>query len=73
MASDRIQRQIDRLLDEAEQAITSEDWSTVASRARSVLAIDPENTEGLAYLAAAERAQGNSLPPLTQPLMGGPR
>ncbi len=73
MASERLKLQVDRLLDEADQAITSEDWSTVGSRARSVLAIDPENTEGLAYLAAAERAQGNSLPPLTQPLMGGPR
>ena len=65
MASDRIQRQIDRLLDEAEQAITNEDWSTVASRARSVLAIDPESKEGKAYLAAAERAQGVSTGPPT--------
>ena len=62
MASDRIQRQIDRLLDEAEQAITIEDWSTVGSRARSVLAIDPENTEGKTYLAAAARSLGTSAP-----------
>ena len=58
MASDRLQRQIERLLDEADQAITREDWPTVSSRARSVLAIDPENSEGIAYLAAAERALG---------------
>ena len=61
MASDRLQRQIARLLDEADQAITQEDWAIVSSRARSVLAIDPESTEGLAYLAAAERAIGAGL------------
>ncbi len=56
MASERTQRQIDRLLDQAEEAITSEDWNTVASRARAVLALDPENSDGLNYLAAADRA-----------------
>ena len=55
MASERTQRQIDRLLDEAEEAITQEDWSTVASRARSILRLDPENSDALSYLAAAER------------------
>ena len=59
MASERIGKLIDRRLDEAEQAITNEDWSTVGSRARSDLAMDPECTEGIAYLAAAERAPGN--------------
>ena len=58
----RLQRQIERLLDEADLAITGEDWSTVSSRARSVLAIDPENAEGLAYLATADRALGGSVP-----------
>ena len=37
MASDRVHRQIDRLLDEAEEAITSQEWATVGDRARSVL------------------------------------
>ena len=59
MASDRLQRQIDRLLDEAEEAITNEDWSTVGSRARAVLRLDPENTDALSYLAAAERDAGS--------------
>ena len=57
MASDRVHRQIDLLLDEAEVAIKNEDWSTVGSRARSVLAVDLENRDELAYLAAAERAK----------------
>ena len=63
MASDRLQRQIERLLDEADQAIINEDWSTVSSRARSVVAIDPENGDGIAYLAAAERALGTAVAP----------
>lgn len=60
MASERLQRQIERLLDEADQAIASEDWPTVLSRARSVLAIDPENVDGSAYRSTAERALGRS-------------
>ena len=55
MASDRLQRQIERLLDEADEAITKEDWPTVASRARAVLRIDAENSDALSYLAVAER------------------
>ena len=58
MASERVQRQIDRLLDEAEEAISREDWSTVGSRVRSVLAIDPENSDAKAYSSAAQRALG---------------
>ena len=60
MASDRIQRQLDRLLDEAEEAMAKDDWATVISRAKAVLAIDPENGDGQAYLAASERALGAS-------------
>ena len=60
MASERAQRQIDRLLDQAEEAITKEDWSTVGSRARAVLRLDAENSDALAYLAAAEQDTGGS-------------
>ena len=38
MASDRIQRQIDRLLDEAEQASESEDWETVRNMVTELMA-----------------------------------
>jgi len=47
MASERIQRHIDSLLDEADQAVANEDWPIVASRARAVLRMDPENSDGL--------------------------
>ena len=58
MPSERVQRQIDRLLDETEEAISSQDWNLVAERARSVLRLDPENQDAVSYLAAAERDSG---------------
>ena len=62
MASERLQRQIDRLLDEAEQAIAQRDWAAVRQRAQDVLAIDPENEEGQAFFAAADRGLEISAP-----------
>ena len=56
MASERLQRQIDRLLDEAEEAIPRLDWEVVRARAQAVLAIDCDNGEGRAFLDVAERA-----------------
>ncbi len=50
MASGRIQRHIDSSLDEADQAVANEDLPTVASRARAVLRMDHENSDGLSYL-----------------------
>ena len=46
MASERLQRQIERLLDEAEQAIAQRDWTAVRQRAQDVLVIDPKHKEG---------------------------
>ena len=60
MASDRVQRQLDRLLNEAEEAIANDDWTTVSSRAKAVLAINPDDKDGQAYLTASERALGTS-------------
>ncbi len=56
MASDRTQRQIDRLLDEAEDSFAQDDWSRVGDRARRALLLDPENRDAINFLAAAERA-----------------
>ncbi len=53
MPSERIQRQVDRLLDEAEEAIGREDWDVVAARARAALRLDPENSDAAGYLQAA--------------------
>ena len=56
MPSERVQRQIDLLLDSAEEAISKHDWQSVLESARSVLAVDPDNKDAAAYLAMA---QGN--------------
>jgi len=60
MTTERVQRQIDRLLDETEEAMANDDWATVSSRAKAVLALDPDNKDGQVYPAASERAQGSS-------------
>ena len=65
MASERLQRQIERLLDEANETIAKEDWPAVVSRARAVLRIDPENSDALSYLSMAERDSDFAAAPLT--------
>ncbi len=74
MASERLQRQIDRLLDEAEEAVGKKDWPTALDRTEHVLTLDPENQDALALRAAAQRglaasassgASGRSAGPLT--------
>ena len=60
MASERFQRRIERLLDEADEAISRYDWESVRQAAQAVLAIDPENADGMTFLATVERALGES-------------
>ena len=60
MASERIQRRIDRLLDQVEEAVDQLDWETVFNRSQAVLALDPGNADASDFLASAERALGGS-------------
>ena len=60
MASERVQRTIERLLDEAEDAISRSALSAVRDRAQNVLALDHENRDALAFIEAAEFALGSS-------------
>jgi len=60
MPSERVQRRIDSLLDDAERAIESNDWDTVNDRASSVLALEPENADAVFYRDAAGRANNGS-------------
>jgi len=64
MPTERVQRQIDHLLDEAEEAIANQDWTKVGDCARSVLRLDPGNSDALAYLSAAEREPGGASAPI---------
>ena len=61
MVSERIQRRIDQLLNEADEAVTSDDWKTVQQRANAALAFEPESADASAYLEAAE-AEARSCP-----------
>jgi len=54
MPSERVQRRIDRLLDQADEAAETLDWSRVDEIARSVLNIDPANADASAFLGLAE-------------------
>ena len=67
MASERLKRQIDRLLDEVEAAVSQLDWPVVRDRTQAVLALDPENADATTFLAAAERALSASAS-IQQPL-----
>ncbi len=68
--SDRMRRQIERLLDEADEAIRQRDWSRVRECADDVLALEPKNDDARGFLAAAERAlAGRTLAPAP---MGAP-
>ena len=67
MASERIQRRIDRLLDEADAAISRYEWEGLREAAQAVLRLDPNNNDALAYLAAAERDTGSSQPGQANP------
>ncbi len=59
MASERVQRRIDRLLDQAEEAMDSLNWDAARDYAQAVLGLDPGNADALAYLDSAQRVQEN--------------
>ena len=74
MVSERIQRQIERLLGDAEEALTRRDWQAVFDAAQHVLTIDPDNADAQAFVTIAGRAlkaapvltaQGPSAPTLS--------
>jgi len=74
MASERIQRRIDRLLDQAEEAMDRSDWESVRDYAKVALGLDPENTDALAFLAAVEQVlEAESTVPSPQSPAAQPR
>ncbi len=67
MESERIQRRIDRLLDEIEGEADQLNWPAVLERAKAVLAYDPENQDAVSYRTAAKRAIEVTPTPISQP------
>ena len=47
--SARVQRQIDTLLDQAENAIRERDWDDALECVRAVLNVDPVNEDALSF------------------------
>ena len=51
--SERVQRQVELLLDQAEEAIGRSDWDAVREKAEAVLRVDAGNHDAASYLAMA--------------------
>ena len=62
MPSERVQRRIDRLLDEAEAAADAQAWAAVRRLAREALGFDPEHADAAAFLGAADRVSPDAEP-----------
>ena len=56
MLSDRIQRHIDRLLDEADEAIARRQWEDLRATSDILLNLDPDNSDAARYLALANKS-----------------
>ncbi len=64
MVSERVQRQVDALLDDVEAAARALDWPRVHELCDGVLRLDPENVDARTFLQAAQRDTGvNASPP----------
>src|SRR5437660_1422155 len=62
MPSERVQRQIDRFLDAAEEAVAQKEWALAREHALAVLDLDPDNNDAGSFLAAADRALARAAP-----------
>ncbi len=71
MPSKRIQRQIDTLLDQAEEAVAQADWAAVLERADGVLAIDADDEDALAFRAITDAGQARRAGGSPEPALAG--
>ena len=68
MASERIQRRIDRLLDQIEQEADQDNWQRVLDLAKQVLGFAPDDNDAKAFLGVAEeRLSSTAIPPTLGP------
>src|SRR5207247_7760160 len=63
MRSERLQRQVERFLDQCEAALDEHQWAAARDAALAVLGMDAENADAQAYIAAAESAMGGAAQP----------
>ena len=57
MVSERMRRQLERLLDEAETAVTADDWAAVANKARAALEAEAQREAAHAARGTAEASR----------------
>ena len=73
--SERVQRRVDAVLDQAESALERGDWNEVAGYCAAVLSMDPDNADAPTFqqaaLSAAE-AMGSSIDDPNPPMASGP-
>lgn len=68
MVNERGELRIERLLDEAEEAVSRLEWPVVRDRALAVLAFDPDNSDAPDLNTTAERTlTGTDVTPVMQP------
>ncbi len=71
MASDRIQRRIERLLDQIEQEADQRNWQLVLDLAQEVLGFAPDNSDAKAFHGVAEERL-ETVPSRAAPLTAAP-
>jgi len=71
MPSERIQRQIDRLLDESEHSLAAQDWTSLANLARQVLLLDAGNGDAQLFLTTAGAMLTTAGAPTSRPTEAG--
>jgi hypothetical protein len=70
MSTERIQRRIDRLLDQTEQEADQQNWLRVRELAGEVLEFAPDNADANMFFAVAERRLTAADEPMTSSLSG---
>ncbi len=63
MASDRLQRRIEHLLDQIEQEADQQNWQIVYDLADEVIGLAPDDSDAQSFLAAAERRLSSTQSP----------
>ena len=58
MPSERVQRQIDAFLDQAEEALREGAWDRAMERVRAVLDADPDNADAITFSGMVDAARG---------------
>ena len=56
MTSERVQRRVERLLDQADAALEEQDYRAALQAAKAALGFDSNNAEAAAFVEAAEQA-----------------